>query len=952
MTSAGATQSTTNTYRGVAVQAALCCVCCLLFASAAWAQDRSPRRLEGSRFPLGHRFRNRAWTPLLASLVNDSEHAGPVQVVFTLSVGGRMGQQVSFSRTIRLPANSRREVGLDVFLDLDTESLLERFEDPKTGRIQRREEEVAYPDGSSVLQYTYRLREPFRAQVELYEGAGGGRKLSQTEMYSNVVHPDGLGVFLVEAYPEPWRLEGPTYRRDGHEYVYGEIDEDIHRKVELAGGFGGRNAPPPANLDGRFIAKGSAHVSLLPRKWAAYQSVHAIVLASPRDHYGLLGLDPLQRSSLLEWLWSGGRLVIVPSVDPESFAHPFFEKILPVRLTGQRRQHEAAPLTGRYGGELPYRTDLPHWRAEALPGEADPAIARDGQVWLARRQVWGGVVGLRAHSGWAVGGGRRNLDGGTGGVRRERTPGRGLGTAWADRVPGLMQQLVGMEAPGRVFGTVLLVGYWGLATAALRVLRRRGRGELGWGAMLVLAVVGLGAAIQQGRAAGEETGLVQGETGVSELGNRKGVASAIGFVSVYSPSAFTADARFHNPDTLATAYGGGAGEGERSVRMSALNVEEGERFRFRGLSVNEREVFTCGTMAMADYGEGVAVDFGCEAEGVAGAVDNRTGRDLIDCILVADRAVYRIGALPAGAVFQLNEARRAEGDRLSSEAYGAGEAAKTRSRILALVRRPPKRDRPHNAEAVASWPATLYAWLAEPQAKVSFGEDREPEQRAWQLLCLPTDRIEAPARGTVRPPPGTPGLVLRDHGARRAFGHPSDSPLSRMPRIGPTGGAGGPSRPGMPGAPGGPRRAAPDPELAFRPVGWLDGQGPTSIEVGFRLPPGLEGARVTDAWVHCDVVAREMVAEVSVLDRSVAKKDNGRRRDRWIPLEMEIEGGRARIPDPERCLGPDGRPPVVRLRIRPEGGPGAARGLAGAGWTIRTLDLEATARVPERRTRP
>lgn len=909
--------------------------------------EQGPLSIQGSRFPLGHRFRNRCWTPLMTTLVNRSGDGSDVTVVYSLSVQGEAGSQVGYSRTVWLPARSRREVVQNVFLDLETDEILKRFLD-KNGRLNIKEEPLRFADGTEVMHKHYRMRKPFRMQVELFQGEdAGGAKVGQTEMFCVAVHPDALNIFLVEALPEMGALDA-VYERDGHRYVYGEIEDDLSRSATVYGGMSTRNTPPPDLLQGRPIAKGAISITHLPRKWAAFQGLHALVLASPRDYRGGLGLDPQQQASLLRWIWSGGRVILLPSTDPEMYAHPFFEKLLPVRLEDVRRQHAMPALAEHYGGEVPFRTDVPHVRIEALPGDGRSLVQDEEYSYVARRQVGGGEVWFAAVNGEALRDWRQNLDLFADMLQPSPSPVPGLETALAENVPDLMQQIVGIETPRRIVVVVLLFAYAFLGTVLLLWLRQRGQAEWAWPAVVVLSVLALGVALWRGEAAGAKTGLVQGEVGVTVLGNRKGTASSIGFVSVFSPHTFKTDARFLNPDTLATAFSGGAmGKAGRQAFVSSLNIKEADRFYLQGLRINERELFTCRSMTLARYGKGLGLDFGYDAAGLSGRIINRTGEDLRDCLLVANRAILRLGDLPDGETRSFDDTPVALTGHLSSQEFVTDASAETRSRILSLLRRIPRllAAEPGNHDTVYAWPPTFYGWVNKPQALVSFGDEREPKQRALQVLALPADRVLLPDKGEVHVPPGLCPLVFSGYAGRRVYGVAvkKTRKFTRRAHGARPGGRSGTGQPRPGATPQGRLSAAPtvDPREKYRSVGWLPVEGPLSFEVGFLRPAGTADVHFSQAWLHVDVNARNLSVSVSACDYRATKGE----KVVWKKLDVEADGGRVRLPDTKRLLGTGEEVARVRMMVRPARGQAATEGLSGVKWNIRTLDLELAGRV-------
>jgi hypothetical protein len=98
----------------------------VLSATLAFGAEGDAPRIRNGSIGFNAQFRNRFWTPLIA----DIENPGPARTCY-LGVEGQgrtSGQQVLFSRTVRMPANSYRRFEFPVFPDLRL--------DPDPGKVK------------------------------------------------------------------------------------------------------------------------------------------------------------------------------------------------------------------------------------------------------------------------------------------------------------------------------------------------------------------------------------------------------------------------------------------------------------------------------------------------------------------------------------------------------------------------------------------------------------------------------------------------------------------------------------------------------------------------------------------------------------------------------------------------------------------------------------------------
>jgi len=917
-------------------------------AGAAPAGEDQRPRIVLTKSSYSFQIPNRAWLPVLARIENPS--ASPVEV--NVAIGFDLGRsdKVKYMRRVVLPARSERTVETFVVMDYPPHALQRLFED--------KEEELSFSDGTVLKTMGY------KAKLLYFTAALANAKTNQQydpyEFQGYPVHPDGRLVVLVDG-PKEQEQTDERYVYRGLAYALGEHAADT-------GGLGGRDPVLsdvfcrknlPITEDLGVIFK-STHTPLadLPHKWAAYEGVDTVIFGSLRRGEGLGGLSPQQRHSLLRYIRSGGRLVIVPGQDLEGYAHPFWQQLLPVRLVGTRLLDDGVKTwETEYGRTIVFDHERAPLVAEALPGVGE-VLARDGErVLLARRQVGSGEV-------WFVGV--------TGGVMEEWScghrlwarileprpdPAPGLHAGFAENAPAFLASVVGVKAPQPLVVILLLGGYFVLALLVLVGFRLRRRAELGWPILMMLAVIGLFAAFFVARAERTKVGFVQGEVGVTVVHPGMPRGGTTSYVGLFSPDKTTADVRWLSPDTLATGYPRWGAASEGGSLGLALLVEEGNDFVFPGLVLNPGELFMARAMTMSRFGEGIDLQFGYDAKGAAGHVVNRTGQLLRDCILRLNRRTLRVGDLAPGARKDLADCPLSWD--LGASDFAPSDEDKTRRYILAEVLRVSTRGHAMSASRVYSWPVAFYGWCNTPQARLVVGSQKGQE-RAWQLLVAPAETVACVE--TVRVPAGACGIELLRGGNRMAYGNP-DVPVGFADVDLPDQGiriAGTsrrepkkdrnparrnerppPAHEGQGAAPPAPK--ALDAQDRFRPIGWKAGSAPSKVRVGFRRPQGLAALKVTRARILVQVEMRDFTAAVGVRRAGT---------DKFASLPgLVVSGGRCEHvlegKELERFLGAAGELPELELSLRPAAGEVMS---IGGSWRIHVLDLELEGQMPPRQS--
>ncbi len=908
---------------------------CMLIACSRLCAAEDDPRIESCRSPFGFNIPNRAWSPVITRIDNPGDTDRELLVSITFSMGPK--DSVNYMRKIWVPAFGKRTVETFVLMDYPPRSISSLFDE--------NDKKIKFSDGTTLTTLRRKTKDKFFFDVNLAD-AESGTQYPRQKWNAFLVHPEAKFLLIADGLKTPDAFH-ESYTYHGLPYVLGEHGNDnafITGAEPPASEVFSEQNEPLADEIGTTVHRSMVRLEHLPRKWAAYEGVDTVILGSLGQFAGISGLSPQQRHSLLRYVRSGGRLVIIPAYDPRAYQHPFWQELLPVRITGTRLLDDGLScLEEQYGRKVTYDRERPPVMVEALPGKGE-ILARDGaRVLLARREVGTGEVWFlaitgtamqdwsRAHSLWA-----RIL-------HSRPNPAPGLYHGFSANAANFLAGVVGAKAPQPTLISCLLAGYFILAMAALVVCRWRGRQELGWPIVVVLSVCGLAAASFISSTSRSKVGFVQGEVGVTVLRPGMPQGGTTSFIGIFSPNKTMLDLAWLSPDTLATGYanwGQGASGGNLGQNLQAL---ESNRFTFPGIQLNPGEMKVCRAMTMSRFGKGIDLQFGYSASGIKGYVHNRTGRSLRHCILRINRRTLRIGELPRDARKNLEDLDFSWS--LADSDFATSDEDKVRRYILAEVLRM-NIGMGFYGKRRFSWPIAFYGWSDKPQARLKLGNSK-PRERALQLVVAEVARINH--SGRVRVPAGACGLRLLRGGNRMAYGNAMRRPAMDNVRL-PTRGiliAGTKRkrhrqrkprtrRPGMRTpmdevARAQPRKAS-DQER-HRPMGWIPGINPTRIRVGFDRPQGLENMITRKLTLLIDVRTRGFLSRVRIRKPGTARFSK-------IP-GLEISGNLLRKVfrgrSLQRYLGPGGELPEFELQFMPPAG--QAMTTSGT-WEVKVFDVE------------
>lgn len=909
--------------------------CALLAAHLLVGSDRCSGgeerpAVELSRFPFSNRVPNRCWCPLLVRVNNPTGKVLELGVAAGFSLG--LGDEAVFTRRVTLPACGTREVEMFVLVDYPPAKLRSLFNESEIAlNFSDGTKRTASRRASKLLYFDVNLVNAQTQDVYCTDSLMGGS-----------FYPGAFAVLVGDGI-KPGFKTGLNYDEGGLSFALGEVKDDYDywsggNEYPSSGAFTLRNEPAPEDLGRDTEVNRLQEISMLPGKWAAYEGANALVLGS-LDRGGGRRPSQQQQQSLLRYVQSGGKVVLMPASDPESYADPFWRELLPVRIVGARpAQGELAELERRYGAKIFRRSDRPPLMIEALPKDGETVIGSGGLVLLARKAVGSGEVWFCALSGEA-------LEDWSAGhaffadiLRPRPSPTPGLNGAFAEGAGGFLQNIVGLETPGSGAITALLLTYLGLTGACVVLFRLKGRQELAWPCMLALALLAAAGTAALAAATRGGIGYVRGEIAVSVLRPGMSKASSTSYVGLFSPERARGTIVWDSPDTLATGYADWDKEGGQK---QTVGVDEGLRFVCRDRQLDPGEMYMFRTMTMSDFGEGVKVNFRYGEQGFAGEVENRTGRDLKDCLLRVNRVSLLLGDIPAGGKADL------AAGKLSAAFSSGGPAVAARREALARLLSTSDTSTGYQFSRIYEWPATFYGWCDQPAARLSI-EGKRIRESNLHLLVVPA----APARGSgrVKLPFGACGLELLRGGNRMAFGNPppefgkydrvqlpqekqligsSPHPAAQSrSRLTPGGGSGAPGE-GEDALP--PVKRGQDDRFVM--TGWQPQLGLMSVRVRFLPPPELAGLRVTRLTLRCRADLTGLEAGVGVARPGKEQAD--------FPPELRLSGGKCEKvfsgAELKKYLGERGELPEFAFRPAPAAPQG---GIAEQNWLMREFEVE------------
>lgn len=644
-------------------------------------------KLESANFQLGKGFKNHSWNSLYAGISNNTDRGEYLSLVLDLDGSNNSVVKARYSKKIWMPANSRRYVELNAYLAFNDKIVGSVFNRLKRGGYDYRESNVKYSDNTERTIKTSPHSKPYKFKVYLYAGSPL-RKVDSYEIFAMPFFPDSNIVLSVAGGMSGYNVNS-VYNVDGLEYVYGEYEGDFSTETT-------------SNYD-RLFDKGNYpeyndHVTIdrtigedyLPGDYTGYQPADTLLLSG----FGSAGaervLDHAQREALVGWVCSGGNIVFLPGFREYEFNEPFFNKIIPGMVCGRK------PVDKNTSGwadisKNSRNTDIfkPYSLEFSIPEKNRVVLGSELNAFLVKRDIAAGQSWMMALNGGALALWKENTSiwDKICGRKQEALPAKN--TLMVEKAPVIMQQVLGVTAPDRNFMFALLGGYALLCFLILLLFRIKGRAELAWPVVIVLALTAFAIAVYQGMSLREKTGFATGQIEISEYSNNSPSFASNTYFSVFSPKSFGTDSEVLSNTYLKPYYNRQAA-GWKNNTADILSVVNDDSLFVRDFNIKGGEVFTCVGNNAGVKNAVVDIDMQISGKGIGGKITNLSKDDYKDCLLVVNRRVLRLGNLAKGEVCDLSACEVSSDGVLANSDFITDERMKLRNQLLSLLRKYPK----------------------------------------------------------------------------------------------------------------------------------------------------------------------------------------------------------------------------------------------------------------------
>jgi hypothetical protein len=447
-------------------------------------------------------------------------------------------------------------------------------------------------------------------------------------------------------------------------------------------GYGPPGAPPGGAANATVTVQvADVKPEVAPERWKGYDAVDVLVLGSVSDR----ALSVAQQRAIVEWVHTGGTLVVNGGADAARLKSPFFQGLLPVEVLGTTTAR-AGGLTAAFGAQLsapgqrssfarrePERSDLgstvvavcrPKAGATVLSRDGDTPLMVGGRAggggviflafdftrppfrnWNGAPEIWRGLV--------RDAGGEPSFlqtldEAGQGPYGPPGGPQSPYGSG-PYGTPGISEacyQLSQLEAPPfALIGSFLFAYILCLVPINYAVLRRRDRKEMAWlttpAIVLVFTLVAylIGYGMKGGRVLLARAGVVEGWSGA-------GTAMAQSYAGLFSPRKTTYDVALDDPSAFLSDASIGPNE------RSDLKLVREETFRAADAGVDMWSMRLFRVDLPVDLGQGVAVRWSGAGPVRDGVITNNTPFDLEECQILSALAAVPVGHLRPGETRQ------------------------------------------------------------------------------------------------------------------------------------------------------------------------------------------------------------------------------------------------------------------------------------------------------------
>jgi len=389
----------------------------------------------------------------------------------------------------------------------------------------------------------------------------------------------------------------------------------------------------------------------LPDSWKGLDDVDLLIMAD----FSPEALSPAQQDAILQWVSTGGRLLITGGEDYRRVSESFLAPYLPVNVTGARTFAEGLPrLTTKFGGTM----------------EAAPTVVTDGRP--VRGFIWASQDGTPLLSSSTLGTGmlwqaafsfgRRPVlhwDGADDVISfilkrgRQYQPGLVGHHSDAEAASALSTQTGPTPPSFQIISLFLLLYIVCLVPVNYLVLRKLDRRELAWVTTPAIVVVFSVAAYALGFVL-KGNAVQLGAAGLFEIQATTGAGHAQGYYALFSPRKHSYDISFGAERVVARVPrvrgSGWAGGFTEEARLDTpFQVASGERDQIEGLTVQmwDQKVFTARGPVILEAG--MPGDLRVDGQQcLGGTLTNQLGFDLQGCVIAFRDQTTSLGDIPNG----------------------------------------------------------------------------------------------------------------------------------------------------------------------------------------------------------------------------------------------------------------------------------------------------------------
>lgn len=868
----------------------------LLLAKQGAASNAAASRalkIESNIVLFPNKLANGIWNNCEVTVANNSDNPQSAQVLL------RFNQfHITFMRQVLVPAHTKYAIHIPVLPDYSPDRFASFFHESKRTELR--------PDGTK--QEIKRESGSLECIAGLVDSATG-QEIQPFKTLTILTPPSTRNFVVVDDLKD---LPAAPFSglRNGLPFVLGDqpLNGDSSDATLLI------NQQLQSGDDHPAVQFSFIDSEKIPSSEEGYESVFVLLLGRHRP------LNPAQKTMLERWLSSGGRLAVFPVANMEQYINdPFWQKLLPVELTGSRvaLAEDAAAYQDTCGKALDLEKRLPMASALLRPG-VQLLCGSKTAVLSAKRAYGAGEILFYALRGSDLKDSAdlpssiqffRELSY----KRAEALP--GLQDRFRQNARNLLQALTGLPVPQKWVIAVLMILFLGVATGILVTLRLKKRGELGWLILMGWSlIVFLFALILLG---GGNTSLSSGEIGITLLPNTSGAGTNRSYAGAF-PSG---DVRGQFTWLQAgAAFSPQSAAGNEALRES-LAVTENYYPQMPQVQMLPGQFWGGQSLGQAIFGQGLSGQLRFTSAGVRGEVINQTGRKLTNCLLRINRRILYIGDMAEGGRADLARTESMPLNEFAKKDFGSGWAEK-RDILSQLF---------YGTETEKLAAPVLIGFTTESLCSFSVDDDAT-KNSARQLIAVVPDMI---AEKDAVIPAGMCGLSFtRTGSAMRYYGLPArPAEVTRLAEasIPPTPHA----RAGNRSLPAKARSSLQRKETTFDPQYdcafpyWLGGSLPVRFSVQFSTPAGLLNFHPSTAILTLRGNLTGLRAEVLIAQQG---SDQPKR------LAILPSGSiKSEIKIPDYAIYAKKGGAEISIRMRPDPSAGTAQR-----WNLEELELQIT----------